>query len=125
MLFQHHPRRLYAWFSPGHRTKNQIDYIIVPQRWRRSVKNTGTYHGVDCNSDHQLLVMNFKLRLKKNLQQQSCIRFDLTATPNEYSVELSNRFELLARLDEEKTPNELWTDIKVAIIEVAKNSYQK
>ena len=89
------------------------------------MKNTGTSPGVDCNSDHQLLVMNFKLRLKKNLQQQSCIRFDLTATPNEYSVELSNRFELLARLDEEKTPNELWTDIKVATIEVAKNSYQK
>ena len=125
-LFQHHPRRLYTYrLSPDHRTKNQIDYIIVPQRWRSSVKNTRTYPGADCNSDHQLHVMNFKLRLKKNVQQQSCIRFDLTATPNEYSVEISNRFELLARLDEEKTPNELWTDIKVATIEVAKKLIPK
>ena len=76
------------------------------------MKNTCAYPGADCNSDHQLLVMNFKLRLKRNLQQQSCIRFNLTAIPNEYSVQLSNRFELLARLDKEKTPDELWTDMK-------------
>ena len=75
------------------------------------MKNTHTNFGADCNSDHQLPVTNFKLRLKKNLQQQSCTCSDLTATPNEYSVELSNRFGLLARLDEGKTPNELLTDI--------------
>ena len=91
-LFQHHPGRLYTWISPDHRTKNQIDYIIVPQRWRSSVKNTCAYPGADCNSDLQLLVMNFKLRLKRNMQQQSYIRFNLTAIPNEYSVQLSNRF---------------------------------
>ena len=89
------------------------------------MKNTRTYPRADCNSDHQLFVMNFKLRLKKNLQQQSCIRFDLKATPNAYSVELSNRIGLLARLDEEKTPNELRTDIKVATIEVAKKLIPK
>ena len=77
-----------------------------------------TYPEADCNSEYQLLVLNFKLRLKRNLQQKSCIRFDLTALPNEYSVKLLNRFELLARLDEEKTLNQLWTDIKVATIEV-------
>lgn len=59
-LFQHQPRRLYTWLSPDHCTKNQIDYIIVSQRWRSSVKNMH-YPGVDCNSDHQLLVINFKL----------------------------------------------------------------
>ena len=47
---------------------------------------------VYCTSDNQLLVMNFKLRLKKNLQQHRFIRLDLKAIPSEYSVELSNRF---------------------------------
>ena len=71
---------------------NQIDYITVPQGWRSSVKSTRTYPVANYNSDHQLLVMNFKLPLKKNLQQHRFIRFDLTAIPNEYSIELSNRF---------------------------------
>ena len=93
---------------------------MVPQRWRSSVKDTRTYPGADCNSDHQLLVMNFKLRLKKNTQQQSSLRFDLIAIPDVYTVEILNRYELLARLDEEKTPNELWTDVKAATIELAK-----
>ena len=44
---------------------------------------------VYCTSDNQLLVMNFKLRLKKNLQQHRFIRLDLKAIPSEYSVELS------------------------------------
>ena len=46
-------------------------------------------------------------------------------TPNDYSVELSIRFEFLARLDEEKTPNELWADIKVTLIEVGKQLVPK
>ena len=33
VLVQHHPRRLYTWFSLDHRTRNQIDHSIVPQRW--------------------------------------------------------------------------------------------
>eukprot|EP00794_Sanderia_malayensis_P005102 gene5102-5748_t len=58
--------------------------------------------------------------IMKNTQHQSSVRFDLTVIPDEYTIEISNRYELLARQDEEKTPNELWTDIKTAKIELAK-----
>nr|XP_021203476.2 craniofacial development protein 2 isoform X1 [Bombyx mori] len=61
--FEHHPRRLYTWISPsGHR--NQIDYITIKSRWRSSVLNTKTLPGADCASDHQLVVADFRLRLK-------------------------------------------------------------
>ncbi|XP_050663868.1 craniofacial development protein 2-like [Leptidea sinapis] len=65
-LYQHHPRRLYTWRSPGERYRNQIDYIMINTRWRSSVKNVKTFPGADCGSDHVLLVAVFSLRLKVN-----------------------------------------------------------
>ena len=37
-LFQQHKRRLYTWTSPDGQYRNQIDYILCSQRWRRSIK---------------------------------------------------------------------------------------
>ena len=51
-LLSHHPRRLYTWTSPDGKTKNQIDFIMISQKWKSSVKNTKTLPGADCNSDH-------------------------------------------------------------------------
>ena len=36
-IFPHHHRRLYTWRSPGERTRNQIDYIMVKRRWRKNL----------------------------------------------------------------------------------------
>ena len=36
-LFQQHKRRLYTWTSPDGQHRNQTDYIICSQRWRRSI----------------------------------------------------------------------------------------
>jgi hypothetical protein len=62
--FKHHVRRLYTWVSPGDRWRNQIDYILINQRWRSSILNVKTYPGADCGSDHQLLVAKLRLKLK-------------------------------------------------------------
>nr|XP_037868970.1 uncharacterized protein LOC119628928 [Bombyx mori] len=67
--FQHHPRRLYTWRSPGDRYRNQIDYIILDGRWRSSVSNVKTFPGAEGGSDHNLLVANFSLRLKAPRRQ--------------------------------------------------------
>lgn len=64
IMFQHHVRRLYTWRSPGDRYRNQIDYIMVRSRWKSSILNCKTYPGAECGSDHQLLAMKFRLRLK-------------------------------------------------------------
>ena len=39
-LFQQHKRRLYKWTSPDSQHRNQIDYILCSQRWRRSIQST-------------------------------------------------------------------------------------
>ena len=64
-LFQKHPRHHYTWISPDNRTRNQIDYITFSQKWKSNLKDVRTRPGADCNSDHQLLIVEIRFRLKK------------------------------------------------------------
>ena len=64
-LFQQHKRRLYTWTSPDGQHRNQIDYILCGQRGRSSLQLDKTRPGVDCGSDHELLIAKFRLKLKK------------------------------------------------------------
>ena len=64
-LFQQHKKRLYTWTSPDGQYKNQIDYILCSQRWRSSIQSTKTRPGADCGSDHEVLIVKFRLKLKK------------------------------------------------------------
>ena len=45
--FQQPTRRLYTWKSPGGTTRNQIDYILINERFRNNVKQVKTYPGAD------------------------------------------------------------------------------
>ena len=64
-LFQQHKRRLYTWTSPDGQHGNQIDYILCSQRWRSSIQSAKTRPGVDCASDHELLIAKFDLNWRK------------------------------------------------------------
>ena len=64
-LFQQHKRRLYTWTSPGGQYQNHFDYILCSQRWRSSIQSAKTRLGVDRGSDHELLIVKFRLKLKK------------------------------------------------------------
>ena len=61
-LFQQHKRRLYTWTSPEGQHRHQIDYILCSQRWRSSIQSAKTRLGVDCVSDHELLIAKFRLK---------------------------------------------------------------
>ena len=63
-LFQQHKRRLYTWTSPDDQHRNQIDYILCSQRWKKLYR-AKTRLGADCGSDHELLIAKFRLKLKK------------------------------------------------------------
>ena len=64
-LFQQHKRRLYTWTSLYGQHWNQIDYILFSQRWRSSIQSAKTRPGAACGSDHELLIVKFRLKLKK------------------------------------------------------------
>ena len=64
-LFQQHKRRHYTWTSPDGQYRNLIDYILCSQRWRSSIQSAKTSLGADCGSDLELLIVKFRLKLKK------------------------------------------------------------
>ena len=94
-LFQQHKRRLYTWTSPDGQHWNQIDYILCSQRWRSSIQSAKTRPGADCGSDHEFLIAKLRLKLKKVGKTTRPLRFDLNQIPNNYTVEVRNRFKRL------------------------------
>ena len=112
-LFQQHKRSLYTWISPDGQHQNQIDYIICSQRWRSSIQLAKTRLGAD--SDHELLIVKFRLKLKKVGKTTRPFRYDLNQIPYDYTVEVTNRFkgfDLIYRV-----PEELWTEVHAVVQE--------
>ena len=108
-LFQQHKRRLYTWTSPDSQYRNQIDYILCSQRWRSSIQSAKTRPGADCGSDHELLIVKFRLKLKKVGKTTGPSRYDLNHILCNYTVEVTNRFKGLDLID--RVPEELWTEV--------------
>ena len=72
--FGHHKAsRRWTWHNPNGQHHNQIDYILVRKRFRSGVNIAGTrsFPGAHIRSDHDLLMMTFRLRLKKNQQAKT------------------------------------------------------
>ena len=92
-LFQQHKRGLYTWTSPDGQHRNPIDYILCSQRWRSSIQSTKTRLGADCGSDHALLIAKFRLKLKKVGKTSTPFRYELNQIPDDYTVEVTNRFK--------------------------------
>ena len=49
--------------------------------------------GADCGSDHELLTVKFRLKLKKVRKTTGQFRYDLNQIPYNYTVEVRNRFK--------------------------------
>ena len=98
-------RRLYTWTSPDGQHQNQIDYMLCSKRWRSSIELTKTRPGADCGSDHELLIMKFRLKLKKRGKTARPFRYDLNQIPYNYTVEVRNRCNGLDLID--RGPDEL------------------
>ena len=109
-LFQQHKRRLYTWTSPDGQHQNQIDYILCSQRWRSSIQLAKTSPWADWGSDHELLIAKFRLKFKKVGKTTRPFRYDLNQIPNNYTVEVRNRFKGLDLID--RVPDELWTEVR-------------
>ena len=114
-LFQQHKRRLYTWTSPDGQHRNQIDYILRSQRWRSSIQSAKTRPGAVCGSDHDLLIVKFRLKLKKVGKTTRPFRYDLNQIPYDYTVKVRNRFKGLDLID--RVPDELWMEVHDTIQE--------
>ena len=73
--------------------------ILCRQKWRNSIQSAKTRPGADCDSDRELLIANFRLKLKKVGKTTRPFRYDLTQIPYDYTVEVRNRFKGLYLID--------------------------
>lgn len=125
-IFQHKRSRLVTWVSPDQRTKNQIDYVLVRERWRSSVLNCRT-HWAACNtakSDHAPVIATVKLRLrvKRKANKFRNLALEMLKQPdtsNRYNTELKNRFSLLENLPDDI--DETWSSINQKIMGAAES----
>ena len=108
-LFQQHKRRLYTWTSPGGQCWNQIDYILCSQTWRSSIQSAKARPRADCGSDHELLIVKFRLKMKKVGKTTRPFRYDLNQIPYDYTVGVRNKYKWLDQI--ERVPDKLWTEV--------------
>ena len=79
-LSPHKPSRRCTWHSPGRDYHYQIDYIMVKQRFQSSenIAKTRSFPGADIGSDHELVMMTFRLHLQRMKNKGNIrIRFSL------------------------------------------------
>ena len=55
--------------------------------------------GANCGSDHELLIAEFRLKMKKVGKVTRPFRYDLNQIPYDYTVEVTNRFKGLALME--------------------------
>ncbi|XP_055907616.1 uncharacterized protein LOC129942628 [Eupeodes corollae] len=58
-----------TWVQSDRHTENQIDHILIHQRWRKSMCDVRNIRNADVGSDHHLVVMSLKLKTATVLRQ--------------------------------------------------------
>ena len=67
-------------------------YSFQP-KWRSSIQSAKTRLTADYGSNHELLIAEFRLKLKKVGKTTRPFRYDLNQIPYDYTVEVRNRFK--------------------------------
>ena len=104
-------------------TDIRLDCILCGQRWRSSIQSAKIRPGANCGSDHELLIVKFRLNLKKIGNTTRPFRYDLNQIPYDYTVEVRNRFTGLDLLD--RVPDELWKEVHDIVRETGSKTISK
>ena len=131
-LGQHKTSRCWTWHAPNGIHHNQIDYILVRNRFISGIKrgSTRTYPGADVGSDHDMVLMNFKVRLKKTKKSKSTrLKFNLDRLkdPNileSFKATIGGKFAPLLAL-EDNSVGTLTTQFNEVLAEAANETLGK
>lgn len=56
-----------TWHSPDARTVNEIDHVMVEEKFKNVIKDVRVYRGAEMNSDHMLARINMIANFKKGV----------------------------------------------------------
>jgi hypothetical protein len=120
--FPHKDIHKETWYSADGRTANQIDYVLISNRFRSAITDIRALRGPDIGSDHNLLKIYFKVKLRvkagnKNKEKRKIVNIiQIPDWKQEYTIEIHNRFEILTNMEDEgdadKTIDGKWKNIK-------------
>ena len=125
----HKASRRWTRHSPNG-SHHQIDYILGKRRFRTSVNiaMTRSFLRADINSDHELVMMTFRLHLKKLKKKQghTRIKFDLEKLKDPgvaqvFEAKIGEKFATFMLLDTDDTGADTFIDtFNTAVTETAK-----
>ena len=104
--------------QPGEQRRYQLNYILVAQRNRNSVKNAKAYPEADVDSDHNLVAMKFSARLKRIEKSKGRRRWKMTnlrSKEEDLSMEIETRIES-GNVGETTGVRRRWKLVKEAIV---------
>ena len=101
---------------------NQIDHVLISNRFRSVITDIRALRGPDIGSDNNLLKTIFKVKLrvqtekKYNGERKMVNIFQNSKWKQEYVIELNTRFEILESMKDEdnieNNINEKWETLK-------------
>ena len=100
-LFEHKDIHKYTWTHPNLSSRAQIDHILVSRKYRNWIQDVRTFRGADIATDHELLIANLRLAMRKLTQPQQAAKtwdvekLNIQKTKTEFQVKVFNRFEKL------------------------------
>ena len=85
---------------------------MIEKRWATKLQDITTRPSADCDTDHELLVVTLKLKLKCKKNAAKPFWFDVHDINEDFTIEVKNCFKLLLNDIEEKEPDEMANKIK-------------
>ena len=108
-----------------------MDHVLISNRSRSAITDIRALRGPDTGSDHNLLKINFKVKLRVKIANKYNKMVNIFKNPKwkqEYATEINNRFETLENLDNDcidNNINEKWESIKTIIKETKQQLIKK
>ena len=124
-VFQHRRIHKATRISSDLQTENQINHMCIGKRFRRTLQDVGVKRGADLASDLHLLAARLMLKLKRNCTGRTNQRLGYhtlllndTNKREEFSITLSNKFQVLQKLMEEETFDVKWQRVKGVVTSI-------
>ena len=114
-------RRIYTWKSNTETeekiVRNQIDYILVKNRHRNSLKSAKTYPGMDIGSDHNPVIAVINIKLKKVVEKKQGYKMDRTQLTTETKKEQVKKLvnDSFKKQDVTIDIKQEWNEIKISL----------